>query len=85
MAQLPERAKANAYATEKPDTVGIFAGSDSYDELVIKKVELLGAADLKAAAVKTGEALFAKNPAVRRKYRNFAFCILNSAFRASAR
>ena len=29
MKELPERAKANAFATEKPDTVGIFAGSES--------------------------------------------------------
>ena len=74
MAQLPERAKANAYATEKPDTVGIFAGSESYDELVIKKAELLSAADLKAAAVKTGEALFAKNPAVKEGTSSQAIC-----------
>ena len=33
MAQLPERAKNNALATEKLDTVGIFAGSESYEPL----------------------------------------------------
>lgn len=65
MRELALRAKANAYATEKPDTVGIFAGSDSYDELRIKKAELLSAAELKAYAIKTGEALFAKDPAVK--------------------
>ena len=65
MRELPLRAKANAFATEKPDTVGIFAGSESYDELHIKKVDLLSASDLKAYAVKTGEALFAKDPAVK--------------------
>lgn len=65
MMQLPERAKANAYATEKPDTVGIYAGSDEYEELKIKKADLLSAAELKAYALKTGEALFAKDPAVK--------------------
>ena len=65
MKELPERAKANAYATEKPDTVGIFEGSASYEELRLKKTELLSAKELKEYAVKTGEALFAKDPAVK--------------------
>ena len=65
MKELPLRAKANAYATEKPDTVGIYAGSESYEDLRIKKVDLLSAAELKEYAVKTGEALFAKDPAVK--------------------
>ena len=65
MRELPERAKANAKATEKLDTVGIFAGSESYDELAIEKVELLSAQTLKAYAVKTGEALFAENESVK--------------------
>ena len=60
MSELATRAKNNAQATEKPDTVGIFSGSDSYEELKIKKVELMSAADLKTAAIKTGDALFAK-------------------------
>ena len=33
MRSLVSRAKSNAEATEKPDTVGIFAGSESYAEL----------------------------------------------------
>ena len=65
MKELPERAKANAFATEKPDTVGIFAGSESYEELRIEKVAPLSAAELKDYAIKTGEALFAKDPAVK--------------------
>ena len=65
MAQLPARAKENALATEKLDTVGIFAGSESYEPLVLDKVELLSAADLKSFAVKTGEALFAKDKSVK--------------------
>ena len=74
MAELPERAKANAKATEKLDTVGIFAGSQSYDEITLKKVELLSAADLKTYAVKTGEALFAKDPAVKEGTSSQAIC-----------
>ena len=65
MKELPLRAKANAYATEKPDTVGIFAGSASYEELRMPKIELLSAAELKSYALKTGDALFAKDPAVK--------------------
>jgi PmbA protein len=65
MKELPARAKENALATEKPDTVGIFRGSEQYDELVLDKVELLGAEDLKAYAVKTGEALFLKDASVK--------------------
>jgi len=60
MSDLAARAKNNALATEKPDTVGIFKGSDSYEDLRIKKVDLLSAADLKSVAIKTGDALFAK-------------------------
>ena len=74
MRELPLRAKSNAMATEKPDTVGIFAGSDSYEELKIKKVELLCAAELKDYAIKTGEALFAKNPAVKEGTSSQAIC-----------
>ena len=65
MRELPARAKDNAMATEKPDTVGIFVGSDSYDELTLEKVVLLPAEELKAYAVKTGEALFAKHESVK--------------------
>ena len=65
MSALPIRAKDNAYATEKADTVGIYGGSDSYEKLRIPKTELLSAAELKALAVKTGEALFNENGAVK--------------------
>lgn len=65
MRELPERAKSNALATEKPDTVGIFAGSESYEPLVLDKVELMSAEDLKAYAVKTGEELFAECESVK--------------------
>lgn len=65
MNDLPGRAKGNALATEKPDTVGIFAGSDTYDALTVKKVELLSAAELKDVAVKIGDDLFAKSDKVK--------------------
>ena len=65
MRELPERAKANALATEKPDTVGIFPGSEKYDELALDKVELMEADELKACAIKVGEALFAKDASVK--------------------
>ena len=74
MNELPARAKANAYATEKPDTVGIFAGSECYEELKIEKAALLSAAELKAYAIKTGEALFAKDPAVKEGTSSRAIC-----------
>ena len=74
MRELALRAKANAYATEKPDTVGIFEGSESYEELKLTKVELLSAAELKAYAIKTGEALFAKDPAVKEGTSSQAIC-----------
>ena len=74
MKELPERAKANAFATEKPDTVGIFAGSDSYEELKLEKAELLSAAELKEYAIKTGEALFAKDAAVKEGTSSQAIC-----------
>lgn len=74
MKELALRAKANAYATEKPDTVGIFAGSPSYEELKIPKVELLSAAELKDYAIKTGEALFAKDSAVKDGTSSQAIC-----------
>lgn len=74
MAELPVRAKANAAATEKPDTVGIFKGSESYDELKLEKVELLLAAELKDYAIKTGEALFAKDTAVKEGTSSQAIC-----------
>lgn len=65
MATLPERAKSNALATEKPDTVGIFAGSESYEPLRVEKAELLSAAELKSLSIQTGEALFAKDERVK--------------------
>ncbi len=65
MAELAERATSNAAATEKPDTVGIFRGSDAYEPITLEKSESLDAGELKALALKTGEALFAKSDDVK--------------------
>ena len=47
MKSLVSRAKANATATEKPDTVGIFKGSESYAELKNAGFTPKGAGELK--------------------------------------
>ena len=47
MKSLVSRAKANAEATEKPDTVGIFHGSESYAELKNSAFTPAGAGELK--------------------------------------
>lgn len=47
MKSLVSRARANAIATEKPDTVGIFKGSESYAELKSSGFEAKGAGELK--------------------------------------
>ncbi len=65
MRELPSRARANALATEKPDTVGIYKGSESYEELKIRKAELLSAAELKKYALLVGDAMFNKNESVK--------------------
>ena len=47
MKSLVSRAKSNAEATEKPDTVGIFKGSESYAEMKNTGFEAKGAGELK--------------------------------------
>lgn len=47
MKALVSRARANASATEKPDTVGIFKGSESYAELKNADFTPAGAGELK--------------------------------------
>ncbi len=65
MRELAVRAVENAVATEKLDTVGIFKGSESYEDMRIKPFSPLDAGELKAIALKTGEALFKKDERVR--------------------
>ncbi len=65
MEQLVARAISNAEATEKPDTVGIYGGSESYEESRIPEYKPMTVAELSAAAVGAGEALFAKSDKVQ--------------------
>jgi PmbA protein len=58
MKALVSRAKENAIATEKPDTVGIFKGSDSYVELKKSDYSLKGAAELKKITGEIADALY---------------------------
>ena len=58
MKSLVSRAKANAMATEKPDTVGIFKGSESYAELKNTDYSLKGAAELKKLAADLADSLY---------------------------
>ena len=58
MKALVSRAKENALATEKPDTVGIFAGSESYAELKNNGYSLKSAAELKNLAIEMADTLY---------------------------
>ena len=59
MKSLVSRAKANATATEKPDTVGIFKGSESYAELKNTEYSLKSAAELKKITTDLADAIYA--------------------------
>ena len=65
MVELVERAIANAGATEKPDTVGIYAGGEEYEENRIPAFVPISTGALRSAAVKSGEALFDKSEKVQ--------------------
>ena len=58
MKSLVSRAKANATATEKPDTVGIFKGSEHYAELKNIDCSLKSAAELKKISTDLADALY---------------------------
>ena len=58
MKSLVSRAKDNAIATEKPDTVGIFKGSESYAELKNADYSLKGAAELKKITADLADAIY---------------------------
>ena len=58
MKSLVSRAKANAEATEKPDTVGIFKGSDSYAELKNAGFEAKSAGELKKLTEELAEEIY---------------------------
>ncbi len=58
MKALVSRAKANAVATEKPDTVGIFAGSESYAKLENTDFTPKTAAELKKLTQDLAEEIY---------------------------
>ena len=58
MRALVSRAIANAKATEKPDTVGIFKGSESYAELKNTGFAPKSAAELKKLSADAAEAIY---------------------------
>ena len=58
MKALVSRAKANAMATEKPDTVGIFAGSESYAKLENTDFTPKTAAELKKLTQDLAEEIY---------------------------
>ncbi len=58
MKALVSRAMANAEATEKPDTVGIFAGSESYAELKNQGFTPKSAAELKSMTAALAEEIY---------------------------
>ena len=55
---LVSRAKNNAIATEKPDTVGIFKGSESYAEINNTGFEAMGAGQLKKLCLDLAEEIY---------------------------
>lgn len=58
MKALVSRAKANALATEKPDTVGIFKGSESYAELKNAEFTPKSAGELKKLTEELAEEIY---------------------------
>lgn len=58
MKALVSRAKENACATEKPDTVGIFKGSESYAELKNSGYTPMGAGELKKLCADFAEEMY---------------------------
>ena len=64
MKALVSRAVANAKATEKPDTVGIFRGSESYAELKNKEYTPKSAAELKKLCADLAEEIYASSDKV---------------------
>ena len=64
MISLVSRAKANAEATEKPDTVGIYKGSESYAELKCEPFKAKSAADLKRLTEELADEVYAASDKV---------------------
>lgn len=66
MKSLVSRAKANAEATEKPDTVGIFKGSESYAKLESSGFTAAGAGDLKKLCASLADEIYNTDDKVTR-------------------
>lgn len=64
MISLVSKAKANASATEKPDTVGIYKGSESYAELKNDGYVAKSAAELKKLAEELADEVYAASDKV---------------------
>ncbi len=64
MKALVSRAKDNASATEKPDTMGIFKGSQSYAELKNSDYKAKSAAELKKLTKDLADAVYASSDKV---------------------
>ena len=58
MKSLVSRAKSNAESTEKPDTVGIFKGSEHYEPLKNETFTAKGAGELKKLTEELAEAVY---------------------------
>ena len=65
MLDLVDRAVANAAATEKPDSVGIYGGGEEYEECRIPSFVPVSTATLRTAAIKSAEALFNESEKVQ--------------------
>lgn len=65
MAELAYRACENARSVEKVDTVGIYGGSDSYEEQRTPEHKSIGAAELRALALELGERTYAADSRVK--------------------
>ena len=66
MKALVSRAKANAIATEKPDTVGIYKGSESYAELKNSGFTPKGAGELKKLCADLADEIYNSSDKVTR-------------------
>lgn len=65
MKELARRALENAKHVDKPDKVGIFKGSECYEESRVPEYRALSAEELKQAAKQAGEKIFAYSDKVK--------------------
>ena len=65
LSELAHRAYDNAKVIEKLDTVGFFAGAESYEEMRMPKYNPMGAGELRRLASTMAEALYGEDSAVK--------------------